>query len=315
MKVLVLNKNNIVPDTNNSKFRFKFNTTVNFKKGAKIAISKINMYFSWENITESFNNRTFSYMWFDTSGNLTKSYPLTIPSGYYTIDDINNWLYIELCNRGHYLTYAVKANALGTSNGNDWTSSTKYVFIEMMENSTYYSCQFRLYALPAYTNTSPPYTKPANVTDYEWRVPSQTTVGMNTFRGAPKIIIPSTNNFKDFVGFEAGTYGSGAINTNNQFEDRLSVYAPTVDPVGSVLVLCSLSNNVYSSPSNLMDSFTYSVDYGQMIAIENNNLNWIDIAQGSYSEFFIEFKDQNFRNIVIKDPNTVITMVIQEPEE
>lgn len=313
MKVLVLNKNNIVSDSNNSKYRFKFNTTVNFKKGAKIAISKINMYFSWENITDAFNNRTFSYNWFDASGNLTKSYPLTIPSGYYSIDDINNWLYVELCNRGHYLTYAVKANALGTSNGNDWTSSTKYVFIEMMENSTYYSCQFRLYSLPNFATSL--FTKPTDVSGYEWKVPTQTTVGINTFRGSPKIIIPSTNNFDDIVGLNPGTYGSGSINTNNQFEDVLSTYAPTLDPVGSVLVLCSLSNNLYSSPSNLMDSFTYSVDYGQMIAIENNNLNWIDIAQGSYSEFFVEFKDQNFRNIVIKDPNVLITMVIQEPEE
>ena len=78
------------------------------------------------------------------------------------------------------------------------------------------------------------------------------------------------------------------------YEDVLSTYTPTIDPVGSVLVQCSMANNIYATPSNLIDSFTYAVDYGAMIAIENNNLNWINIAEGAYSEFFIEFRKGSF---------------------
>jgi len=315
MKVLVLNKNNIIDGTNNSKYRYKFTSTVNFKKGSKIALSKLNMYFSWENITSTFNNQTFSYTWWDSSGNQTKTYSLTIPQGYYSIDDINDWMYSELVNRGHFLTYSAQANAKGTSNGTAWSASTKYVFIELMENPTYYSCQFRLYALPAYVATGATYTKPADVTGYAWRVPSSTVVGVTTYYPVPKVVISSTNNFDDIVGFNSGTYGDGQITTSNGFQDFLSNYTPTIDPTGSVLVTCSLANNMYASPRELIDSFTYTVDYGGMISVENNNLNWIEIAEGSYSEFYIEFKNQNFGQMVIKDPNSIILMVIEEPNE
>ena len=315
MKVLVLNKNNIVDGSNNSKFRFKFSRTVNFKKGTKLAISKINMYYSWENITTTFNNQSFSYTWWNSSGVQNKTYSLTIPQGYYSYSDINDWLYNELCNRGHYLTYSTEANAKGSSNGQSWSTSTKYVFIELMENSTYYSCQFRLYALPMYHLTTPTYTKPADVTGYEWRVPSVIIDGLNTYYATPKIIISSSNKFSDIIGFDAGTYGTGQNATSGGIQDYISTYTPTIDPVGSVLVFCSLANNSYSSPNNLIDTFTYSVDYGSMIAIENNNLNWIDVMEGSYSEFYIEFKNQDFGNMTIKDPNCVLSMVLDEPDE
>ena len=312
MKVLVLNKNNIVPDSNNSKLRYKFNSTVNFKKKSKIALSKINIYYSWQNISDQFNNRTFSYSWWDASGNST-SFSLTIPQGYYSADDINNWMYGELVARNHFLTYSALVNVKGYSNGIDWASTTKYIFIELMENSTYYSLQFRLYSLPTFVSSSPPYTKPNNIGGFDWRVPSNVTINTFSHNQSPKIIIPSTNKFCDLVGFIPGTYGTGYM--RGAYEDILSTYTPTIDPVGSILVMCSMANNIYASPSNLIDSFTYSVDYGGMIAIENNNLNWINIAEGSYSEFFVEFKNQNFGNLIIQDPSMVITMIIDEPEE
>ena len=315
MKVLVLNKNNIVDGTNNSKYRYKFTSTVNFKKGSKIALSKLNMYFSWENITPTLNNQTFSYTWWDSAGIQNKTYSLTIPQGYYSISDINDWMYSELVNRGHYLTYSLETNVKGQSNGSSWSSTTKYVFIELMENSTYYSVQLRLYALPVYVTTGATYTKPANVAGYEWRNPSSIVVGINTYYPTPKMVISSTNNFKDIVGFSSGTYGNGQITTASGYQDYLSTYTPTLDPTGSVLITCSLANNLYASPRELIDSFTYTVDYGGMINVENNNLNWINIAEGSYSEFYIEFKNQNFGQMVIKDPNSIILMVIEEPDE
>ncbi len=315
MKVLVLNKNNIVDGTNNSKFRFKFSKTVSLKKGTKLAISKINMYYSWENITSSLNNQSFSYTWWNNSGVQNKTYTLTIPQGYYTYGDINDWLYNELCTRGHYLTFASESNTVGNSNGQAWSSSTKYVFLELMENATYYACQFRLYALPAYVLTNPPYTKPANVTGYEWRVPSLIIDGLDTFYPTPSIIVSSSNKFSDIIGFDSGTYGTGRTASSGGVQDYISTKVPTLDPVGSVLVLCTLANNSYSSPNNLIDTFTYSVDYGAMIAIENNNLNWIDVMEGTYSEFFIEFKNQDFGNMVIKDDKVVITMILDEPNE
>jgi len=312
VKVLVLNKQNIVSGSSNSIFTYKFASTTKFAKGSKIALSKVHMFYSWENITSVNNNMSFSYGWFDNVGTGTKNYTIDIAQGQYSIGDINDYLYAKLCERGHYLTYATEANAtFGTSNGNSWSTKTKYVFIEMMENSTYYACQIRLYVLPFTTGT---YTKPTNVTGFEWAIPTLMT---SSNLKAPKFIIPSTNNFKDLIGYASGSYGSGTLTSvGTKFEDFLSTGVPEIDPVGSVLITCSIANNQYSSPNNLIDTFSYGdSDYGMLIKVEPNNLNWIKIHDSSYSDFTIQFLTPLYKKMYIKDDNTVITFVIDEPDE
>ena len=75
-----------------------------------------------------------------------------------------------------------------------------------------------------------------------------------------------------------------------------------------------MCKNTLSSPTSLIDSFTYTEDYGSMIKIESNNWAWNDILEGSYHEFSIEFKDQNFNPMYIKDANNVILLVLDIPE-
>ena len=60
MFVIVLNSTHIVQDGLNNKLVYKFPNSV-LLKDKYIAVSSISMYYSWFNITSSYNNNTFSY--------------------------------------------------------------------------------------------------------------------------------------------------------------------------------------------------------------------------------------------------------------
>jgi hypothetical protein len=163
---IVLNKSNIVEGSNNSQYRFKFKSDAVFKKGDKVAIQKLAVYYSWINIGSANNNNIFFYNWFDTSGHLTKTYDITIQDGNYTIDDLNDYMYNILISRGHFCTYGLASDVRGNSNGVAYSTNTRYVFLELMENSTYFSAQLRSYALPVFSST-PTYTQGTNVSGFE----------------------------------------------------------------------------------------------------------------------------------------------------
>lgn len=310
MRTIILNKSNIVEGSNNSLYKYKFPSTVEFKS-AKVAISKIAFYYSWANVTKNYNNNSFSYQWFDLSGNLSKTYSLTIPDGYYTYSDINSWMYEELCNRGHFLTYPVTTTTIyGTSNGLDYTSSTKYVFFEIQENATYYSSQITLYALPNFSAT-PVYNTIPIVTGYSWRTPTAISNKLQT----GKIVIPSSTSFSDYIGFSSGTIGTGQIASTVTREDLLSDKSPELVPVSSVLVLNSLISNKFASSSNLAYSFSATVEYGALIDVEPNNLVFLNVVPGLYNDFTIQLKDQDFGQMYIKDKNNIIILILDEHDD
>jgi hypothetical protein len=127
VQTLVLNKK-CITNNKNSEYTYTFNNTVHFKKGSKIALKKLSIYYSWPNITSSYNKTSFSYMWFDVSGNLTVKHQILFESGYYSVDDMNDYMIGILASRGHYLLFANQANVRGHSNGMTYSSMTKYYF-------------------------------------------------------------------------------------------------------------------------------------------------------------------------------------------
>lgn len=313
VQTLVLNKK-CITNNKNSEYTYTFNNTVHFKKGSKIALKKLSIYYSWPNITSSYNNMSFSYMWFDISGNLTVKHQILFESGYYGVDDMNDYMIGILASRGHYLLFPNQANVRGHSNGVAYSSTTKYYFLKITDNATYYSCQLRFYALPIFMSASPTYTQ-VLVTGYNWKVPSATVSGANTTYKVPKIVFDQ-NQFTNILGFTVGTYGIDVVNNSAGYTDVLSNQLPQVSPVNSVLVLCSLINNVYGAPNTLMSSFSNNeTSYGGLINVEDNQLDYIDIREGAYNSFKITLLDQDFNIMNILDDNNVILMSLSIPED
>jgi len=83
-QTIVLNRQNVVSGTNNTKYIYKFPKPFQ-ANSHEIAIASLHMYYSWPNIQTLFNNNVFSYMWWDHLGNLTSRQDIAIPDGNYSI--------------------------------------------------------------------------------------------------------------------------------------------------------------------------------------------------------------------------------------
>ena len=141
---LVFNSSNVIGQ-NNSQFLYKFivgNFTV--KNDAQMCISSVTIPYSWYNIAPWYTNQTFSFTW--TNGGVTTTYDINLPAGFYTLDNINTYLQLQMYNLGAYL---INANG-------------QYVYyIQMLDNITAYKVQVLFYIVP--TSLPIGWSLPSNV--------------------------------------------------------------------------------------------------------------------------------------------------------
>ena len=289
MYVLILNSTNVVANSNNTKFIYQFPSAVKFEEGSQIAVSSINMFYSWFNINGNlYNNNTFSYVWFDATGALTVTVKVVIPNGNYSIATLNDYIQSVLVTNGHYIVQ---------------TSTGKFVYhIEMLTNPTYYAVQLNVYYMMTQaTATASGYTKGSNT----WIFPATNL--------CPQVIIPSTNTFKSLIGFNSGNYPSTSASTSQSF---LSAVTPTLSPVSSVVMTCSLCEQKYSLPDNVLFCFTSgNTSFGDMINIQQSALSFVNIRSGTYNQVQISLTDQNYGMMNINDPQLVIMLTIRTLED
>lgn len=278
MKNLILNSNNIVPGSNNSRFIYNFPTTVEFKN-EQVAVASINMYFSVQNINSSYNNNKFQYIFTDAGGATT--YDVTIPDGIYEVSDLNAYLQYVMLNNGQYLVDA----------------DGRYVyFIEIAINPTAYAIEITCDPVP--TALPAGYTNPAGLT-----FPAVATT--------PQVVIPNTG-FQTYLGFTPGTYPPVAQATTY---NALSTTSPQVTEVPSIIVLCSLLNNNLAYPNTTLYSFSYNGRPGQTVYVSPPEYIFTDIQNGFYSQVEITLVNQNYQPIILQDPTVIINLVIKSASE
>lgn len=291
MRTLILNSDNIVEGTNNSVLSYEFaGGNINLKKGQKVALANLQMYYSTFNITAANNNNSFSYTWVDGI-----TYPVNIPDGFYDIPILNNFLHFTMVQNKHYL---------------DTPAGDFVYFITLDVNPTKYACEVNCFGLSQALATANTWTLPAGAT---WVIPTNFIV--------PELVI-GTNNFGLIIGFNAGSYPNAVIagvppaqtqtpayTSDQQF---LSTQTPQVSVVSSFILTCSLINNNYAVPNNLIYSFSPQGTIGEQFTIAPNQLVFIDVLPAQYSRFQVTFIDQNFRPVAIQDPNMIIQIVISE---
>ena len=67
---------------------------------------------------------------------------------------------------------------------------------------------------------------------------------------------------------------------------------------------------------NLLYSFgTTNVDFGYGINISPSQLMFVPINAGNTNEFYVEFRDQDFGNMYIRDSQLVIMLAIKTKED
>lgn len=283
MKTLILNANNVVQNTFNDTYTYRFPAGAVEFLNDQVAVSSISLFYSWFNISQTvYNNNAFTYTW--TDGN---TYTVTYPDGaFYTIAELNAYFRSVMFTNKHYLV-------------NTTTGQILY-YLEFVENATFYAVQFNAFVVPTVLPAG--FSLPAGAT---WALPAVATT--------PQITFLTTNNFGSLVGFTAGTYpptvpqvSTYSLNSNT---------TPQLSPVSSLVMSCTLLNNRYANPSTLLFSFAPNVTFGSLISVSPPEMSFVDIQDGQYTDFTITFRDQLFRSVRINDTNVVIMLTIRNKYE
>ena len=308
MRTLILNQSNIVPNTANSRLEYTFPAgNVSIQKGQKLALASLQMFYSTFNITAINNNNVFSYVWVDGT-----EHSVVIPNGYYTIQTLNEFLQFTMINNTHYLI--------------DNDTNNNVYFLTMGTNASTYKVELTCFQMNATLFVigagAGQYSLPAGAS---WVVPTASIL--------PMFKIPATS-FRDVIGFSnAGYYPQGASGSYAEAtiagvppaQTQSPAYAsnlvfssdivPQVSPLSSYLVRCNLINNNYAVPNDLLYSFSPQAVFGEQFTIAPNQLIFINIQEGQYNKFAVEFADQNNKPVAIEDPNFVVLLIISEADE
>jgi len=278
---LVLNSNNVVANSNNTQFRYNFlNGSFRVEDGSQLCISSVVVPYSWFNISQSYGNNTFTFT-FPDSTSLTTSYTVTIPDGFYSTADVNNYLQQFCIANGLYLI----------------NPSGQYVYYMVFVLST-----------NSYANQVLFLNVPTALPTASWSTP----VGWNGFPAStfcPTLTISATtgiSNFGVFMGLSAGTYGGTA--TSNSI---LSNIVPVGTLVNAVTIRSNIVNNNVAMPSDIITSIPINATFGSNINFQPSFEEFVNIKAGVYNNLTVTFTDQNFNTIFAKDPNVIITLIIR----
>jgi len=292
-RTIILNQNNIIANTGNSVFEYAFPLGGIAFKDELIAIQQISLYQSVFNITATNNNNKFAYQWID--GTITQ---ITIPDGYYELEDIMAYFRDIMTSNTHYLI-----------------SGTTYTYLlEIVVNASKYADQINSFQVSTTIATDNGWTLPVGAT---WALPVNPIC---------PIFIVQNNDFQQIIGYNAGNFPSGVISgiAPNQIQTPqydstqsfLSSTAPQIVPQPSYLCLCSLVNNRLSIPSQLIYSLTPSSSaFGTIYSIQIADLAFNKIEDGNYVNFRFTFVDQLGKSIIFQDPNMLILLIIKNKSE
>lgn len=292
-KSLILNTNNIIPNSGNSTLQYVFPQGGITFKDDFIAIQQVSIYNSVFNVSVANNNNSFSYIWVDGTTHL-----VSIPDSYLELPEINAYLQSIMIANKHYLI----------------AGANNVYLLNIQINPARYSYQINSFLVSVAIAASNTWTLPAGAT---WVLPTNAIM--------PMFVVPNTN-FQKLIGFTAGSYPNtviaGVPPAQTQTPTQISTYSalsttsPQIVPQPSYLGLCSLVNNNLSIPSQLLYSITPTgSSFGSLYTIQIADLAFNKITDGKYNQFTFNFVDAVGQPIIFQDPNILILLVIKNKSE
>lgn len=270
---LVLNSSNVV-NSNNNVYQYNFlNQSFKINEGATICIGSLTIPYSWYNITSVYNNKSFQIIFPNT---VSTTYTITLPDGFYSVDDINNYIQQFCILNSLYLI---------DNNGN-------YVYyLTLSYNVSTYKVQLLLFPVP--TSLPSGYSAPSG-----W-------AGYPTVATCPTFVVLN-NNFTNIIGYSAGSYGGGSSS-----QSFLSSYTPNGSPVNSIIIRCNLIDNGCTAVSDVLDCFPITSSFGSNINYTPAFEKRVKLKQGIYNNLIISLVDQNFNPIYSNDSNILLSLLIK----
>jgi hypothetical protein len=284
---LVINSSNVVNTNTNATYEYRFiGGGFAVPDDMEAMISSAQIPYSIFNITESYNNNKFRLSF--PTGNLASSYTdfnITIPDGFYTIEDLNSYMQQYAISNGLYL--------IDNNGDNVYYTPAFYV------NSVSYAIQLLLYVVPRSTPAG--WTQPSN-----W-------IGYSTYTAdrTPHIHILANSRFGDFIGFTTGTYPTPILRTTDY--SVLSNKTPIGSYVNSIIIHSSLVNNPVVSPSDIIDAFQIvDTKFGSNINYQPSVEKFVKLTKGTYNSMIIYLTDQNNNPLTLLDNNLLITLLFKK---
>jgi hypothetical protein len=293
-QTIVLNRNNVVSGTNNTRYAYKFPTKLNVS-GQEIALASLNMYYSWRNIDSGmYQNHLFTYTWWDALGTLGNEHTITIPDGNYSISTLSSYIQSQMFLKGHYI---VNKNTMA-----------KTYLISLLENPTYYACEMSFTLCPTLQQT----IYLAGSGNSPWVLPNGTTQPSDY----PKVIFNSSSTINNFLGFPSGssyppTFAPSVAKA--AVYDILGPNVPETYPVSSINIQSNLCYSNIAIPNNILYTFSQgNAFYGDLIIKDPQNLIWCRIPDGIYNQLELTFVDQDFNQMKILDNQLNITILLRD---
>ena len=279
MKTLIINSTNFVIGSQNQ-YSYRFPQHAKFEAGSGVGVANVSIFNSFQNINVTRANNTIVFVF------LGVSYTWVIPSGFYTISDLNYYFQNQCIINNLYVT---------TNNGLNFV-----YFIEIQVNTVRYSTSLNFFAIPtSATATTLGYSKP---TGASWNYPTTATTPTLTF----------TQNFGNLIGLTFGTYPLTTSASNIQY---LSTFTPVITPVNSIIFCCNLISSKYSIPNNILYTLPISGSTGNIIIDQVSSVIFNDIVPQNFNTIEITLYDQAFNPILVVDPEMTLTLIISEPSD
>jgi hypothetical protein len=213
---------------------------------------------------------------------------ITLPAGFYTISDINNYVQLECVNQGLYLT----------------SGGQNVYYFNIAANSTYYTVNITLSLVPT-TGTLPAgYNPPA--TGY-WSATAGN--GLPTVTKTPSFSLNATGSIGPIIGFPGG-YSLGPSTTVSLTGS--SSLTPNGSTVNGLLMRCNLVDNNIASPSDILDGVPINSTFGSNITYDPSFEKWVKMKDGTFNQMTITFNDQNLNTLYALDPNILLTLLIRK---
>lgn len=283
---LVLNSKNVI-GANNNIFQYKFLNGFKILDNAEICISAAQVPYSWYNVSYFYQNTDFNII-FPRGVGLTTTLNLSIPDGFYTVTDLNYYIQQKCIENKWYLIN---------------TAGNYVYYINLSYNISAYKVQLITQIVPS--------SLPVGWVDPGW---GGGTAGsaLPSVPRCPQFVVLN-NNFKILIGFNPGTYPSGiSPDLVTSDYDKTSDFTPLGSNVNSIIMRCNLVSNPVTMPSDIVDSFAISnASFGTNINYNASFEKWVRLSPGVFQNLTITLQDEQFNDIKMLDPNSVITINIR----
>jgi hypothetical protein len=282
VKPIILNKRNVIPDDYKNRYVYQFPNGMVHLKSAKIALARLQMWNSINNITDTFHNNMFNIK-LPNGNDLVTPY-IKIPDGQYTLEQMNVFIQYVCIQNNFYLI----------------TDSGDYAyFIELVFNPTQDRVELVCYVVPTLV------LLPAG-----WSAPGGFPFPASPM--TPQLDLSTSGDYAGFakyLGFTPALYPPtpSAVDYNVLADEADSIYA-----MESLVVNCNLVNNSLSIPATQLYSFSISdVPFG---AVANESptaeFSYVKVNDGIYTSLQITLTDEFGNNIFIRDTDIVIVLSI-----